>query len=92
VPVAGYKRGTTLQGLLFPATYDVLPNVTPRQFIGLQLAAFQANLAQVDLKRAARRTSRLRRRHDRLFDRARSARPGDQAKIAAVIWNRLKTA
>jgi len=92
VPVAGYKRGTTLQGLLFPATYDVLPNVTPRQFIGLQLAAFQANLAQVDLKRAAKANLTP---YDvvtiaSLIEREARA-PGDQAKIAAVIWNRLKT-
>ena len=54
VPVAGYASAGTLQGLLFPATYDVLPTVTPRQFIALQLAAFQQNLAQVDLRRAAK--------------------------------------
>ena len=37
----GYTTGQTLQGLLFPATYDVLPSVTARQFIGLQLAALR---------------------------------------------------
>ncbi len=91
VPVAGYKRGTTLQGLLFPATYDVLPNVTPRHFIELQLAAFQANLAQVDLKRAAKANLTP---YDvvtiaSMIEREARA-PGDRAKIAAVIWNRLR--
>ncbi len=90
-PVSGYRSGQTLQGLLFPATYDVLPTVTPRQFIGLQLAAFRANLSQIDLARAAKA-------HLTPYDvviiasiierEARAA--GDRAKIAAVIWNRLK--
>ena len=50
--------------------------MTPRHFIGLQLAAFQANLAQVDFEASRQgEPHALRRRHDRLFDRARSARP-----------------
>jgi UPF0755 protein len=92
VNVKGYKRGTTLQGLLFPATYDVLPAVTPSEFIGLQLAAFHANIAKVDMTRAAKANLTP---YDvaiiaSLIEReARAAH--DRAKIAAVIWNRLKT-
>lgn len=91
VPVGGYRTEETLQGLLFPATYDVLPTVTPRQFIALQLAAFQASIAQVDLSRAAKANITP---YDvvtiaSLIEReARAA--GDRAKIAAVIWNRLR--
>jgi UPF0755 protein len=91
VPVTGYRSGETLQGLLFPATYEVLPSVTPRQFVGLQLAAFRANLAQVDLRRAAQANLTP---YDvvtiaSLIEREARA-PGDRAKIAAVIWNRLR--
>jgi UPF0755 protein len=91
VPVAGYRSGDTLQGLLFPATYDVLPTVTPRQFIALQLAAFRQNLAQVDLTRAAKANLTP---YDvvtiaSMIEREARA-PGDRARIAAVIWNRLR--
>jgi UPF0755 protein len=90
VDVAGYKKGATLQGLLFPATYDVLPTVRPRQFIEKQLAALHANLAEVDMTRAAAA-------HLTPYDvviiasliegEAHAAQ--DRAKVAAVIWNRL---
>jgi UPF0755 protein len=91
VPVDGYRSGTTLQGLLFPATYDVLPTVTPRRFIGLQLAAFQANMTRVDMTRAAKANLTP---YDvvtiaSMIEREARA-SGDRAKIAAVIWNRLK--
>ena len=90
-PLAGYRRGTTLQGLLFPATYDVLPGVTPRQFIALQLAAFRANMARLDLRRAAAAGLTP---YDVVtiasLIEAEARAPGDRAKIAAVVWNRLK--
>ena len=91
VDVTGYKKGSTLQGLMFPATYEVLPSVTPRQFIDLQLNALDANLAKVDMKRAEKANLTP---YDvviiaSLIEReARAA--GDRARIAAVVWNRLK--
>ena len=91
VGVAGYKRGATLQGLLFPATYEVFPSVTPRRFIALQVAALKANLAEVAMTRAAKANLTP---YDvvtiaSLIEReARAA--GDRARIAAVIWNRLR--
>ncbi len=90
-PVAGYRPGTTLQGLLFPATYDVLPSVTPRQFIALQLAAFRENMAGVDLRRAAAANLTP---YDVVtiasLIEAEARAPADRARIAAVVWNRLK--
>ena len=90
-PVAGYRTGTTLQGLLFPATYEVLPSVTPRQFIALQLAAFRENLARVDLRRAAAANLTP---YDVVtiasLIEAEARAPGDRARIAAVVWNRLR--
>ena len=55
----GYKTGTTLEGMLFPATYEVLPKkASARAFVDDQLAAFEANFAKVDMTRArARPTS-----------------------------------
>jgi UPF0755 protein len=89
--VPGYKPGTTLQGLLFPATYNVLPAVTARQFIALQIAALKNNLAQVDMRRAAKANLTP---YDvvkiaSLIEREARA-SGDRARIAAVIWNRLR--
>ena len=91
IDVPGYKPGTTLQGLLFPATYDVLPAVTARQFIALQIAALKNNLAEVDMRRAAKANLTP---YDvvtiaSLIEREARAQ-GDRAKIAAVIWNRLR--
>jgi UPF0755 protein len=91
VDVAGFKSGDALQGLLFPATYEVLPTVTPSQFIDLQTAAFKANLAKANMTRAAKANLTP---YDvviiaSLIEREARA-SGDRAKIAAVIWNRLK--
>ena len=91
IDVPGYKPGTTLQGLLFPATYNVLPTVTARQFIALQIAALKNNLAEVDMRRAAKANLTP---YDvvtiaSLIEREARA-SGDRARIAAVIWNRLR--
>jgi UPF0755 protein len=47
----GYPGGS-LEGFLFPATYDVAPDVSPQAFIRLQLKAFKATLAGIDLRKA----------------------------------------
>jgi UPF0755 protein len=50
----GYKKGTTLEGMLFPATYEVLPKeAKARSFVKDQLRTFDAYFAKVDLSRAA---------------------------------------
>lgn len=91
VDVVGHQPGSPLQGLLFPATYEVFPTVTPRRFIALQIAAFKANLAEVPMRRAAKANLTP---YDvvtiaSLIEReARAA--GDRARIAAVVWNRLR--
>ena len=89
--VRGYTPGRTLEGLLFPATYDVLPSVTARQFIEKQLAAFRSALAGVDLSRA-------RKAHLTPYDVTIIASmverevevPSERPLVAAVIWNRLR--
>ena len=49
----GFRSGGPLEGFLFPATYEVSPDVTPRAMIEQQLAAFRVALAKVGLTRAA---------------------------------------
>ena len=88
--VVGYTPGRTLEGLLFPATYDVLPSVTARQFIERQLAACKNALAQVDLSRA--RKAKLT-PYDVTIIASMVERevevPSERPLVAAVIWNRL---
>ena len=49
----GYKKGTTLEGMLFPATYEVLPKeASAKRFVKEQLTTFDAYFAKVDMTRA----------------------------------------
>ncbi len=48
----GYKPGTTLEGMLFPATYEVDPKTKASAFVKDQLEAFDTNFAEVDMTRA----------------------------------------
>ena len=91
VQVEGYEAGTMLEGLLFPATYEVREKVRARAFIDLQLAALRENLDKVDMTRA--RKANLT-EYDVLIiaslieGEARVAEERDL--VAAVIWNRLR--
>ena len=89
----GYKKGTTLEGMLFPATYDVLPEEGDRERSSCedQLEAFDANFAKVDMTRA--RAANLT-EYDvviiaSMIDRE-ALVPAERAVVAAVIWNRLR--
>lgn len=88
----GYKRGTTLEGLLFPATYEVLPaEASAKGFVKTQLDTFRAYFAKVDMTRA--RAAHLT-EYDvviiaSMIDREVRA-PAERAVVAAVIWNRLR--
>ena len=88
----GYKKGTTLEGMLFPATYEVYPKkATASKFVQDQLDAFDANFAKVDMSaaRAANLTE-----YDvviiaSMIDRE-ALVPAERPIVAAVIWNRLR--
>jgi len=87
----GYKPGTTLEGLLFPATYEVIPKVKARTFVDKQLAAFTHNFAQVDMARALKANLTP---YDvviiaSMIDREAMV-PAERPMVAAVIWNRLR--
>lgn len=87
----GYKRGTMLEGMLFPATYEVDPKAKARPFVREQLAAFEANFDKVDLTRATKANLTA---YDVVIIASmidREARVGGERPIvAAVIWNRLR--
>jgi UPF0755 protein len=87
----GAPRGTrSLEGFLFPATYELNVGAPARDLVERQLTAFRDNFAKVDLRRA-------RRKHLSAYDvliiasmverEARLAR--ERPLIAAVIYNRL---
>jgi UPF0755 protein len=89
--LGGYKAGSTLEGMLFPATYDVDPKASARTFVEQQLAAFDDNFAEVDMTRA--RKANLT-KYDvviiaSMIDREVRV-PAEQALVSAVIWNRLR--
>ena len=79
----GYKPGTTLEGMLFPATYEVAAEGgKARSFV--EAAARRrstTNFAKVDMTRAAQgQPDRLRRGHHRLDDRPGGAGAGGAAR------------
>ena len=89
--LGGYKRGTTLEGMLFPATYEVLPKVKARAFVKTQLTAFDDNFAKVDMTRALKANLTP---YDvviiaSMIDRE-ALVPAERPMVAAVIWNRLR--
>jgi cell division protein YceG involved in septum cleavage len=88
----GAPHGTPdLEGFLFPATYEVDKGAPASRLVEEQLTAFQENFPSEDAKRA----------HElgvtpyqlltvaSMVEREAEV-PGDRAKIAAVIYNRLK--
>ena len=87
----GYKPGTTLEGMLFPATYDVLPKTTAAEFVDKQLTAFDDNFAKVGLGRAHKANLTA---YDVVIIASmiekESQSAGERRKVAAVIWNRLR--
>ena len=90
--LGGYKPGTTLEGMLFPATYEVLPKVKARAFVKKQLKAFEQNFAKVDMTRAVKGNLTP---YDvviiaSMIDRE-ALVPGERPLVAAVIWNRLRS-
>jgi UPF0755 protein len=88
----GYKKGTTLEGMLFPATYDVLPKkASAGGFVKTQLETFDAYFAKVDMTRA--RAANLT-EYDvviiaSMIDRE-ALVAAERPVVAAVIWNRLR--
>jgi uncharacterized YceG family protein len=88
----GAPKGTdTLEGFLFPATYEMKPGASAQQLVAKQLQAFKDNLAGVSLKEARRRNLTA---YDVLVIASMIEREAqidkDRPLISAVIYNRLK--
>jgi UPF0755 protein len=87
---AGDGKRRSLEGFLFPATYDFLRRTTSKQLVAAQLAAFRRAWKGVDLRYA-------RSKHLTQFDvltiasmvEKEAIAPDERPKIAAVIYNRL---
>jgi UPF0755 protein len=86
--------GTTdsLEGFLFPATYELRENrASARELVGQQLAAFEQNFGEVDLRKARRKNLTP---YDVLIIASMVEREAQVDKerplIAAVIYNRLR--
>jgi uncharacterized YceG family protein len=81
----------SLEGFLFPATYELKVRAPARDLVERQLAAFRENFARVDLSRARRKNLTA---YDVLIIASMVEREAKLARerplIAAVIYNRLQ--
>jgi uncharacterized YceG family protein len=87
----GAQGATSLEGFLFPSTYELRKGRPVRRLVDEQLRAFKQNFAKVDLAYARRRNLTP---YDvltiaSLVERE-TAVPRERALIASVIYNRLK--
>jgi UPF0755 protein len=87
---AGDSMSRTLEGFLFPATYEFLRATTTEQLVSDQLVAFRAAWKKLDLRYA--RSKNLT-RYDVLIIASMVEKeafsPDERAKVAGVIYNRL---
>jgi UPF0755 protein len=84
------RKRRSLEGFLFPATYDFLRKTTTKQLVQQQLAAFKRNWSKIDLSYARKKNLTP---YDVLIIASmvekEAIAPDDRPKIAAVIYNRL---
>ena len=84
-------KSRSLEGFLFPATYDFTKFTTTKQLVADQLDAFRENWSQVNLKYAKSKNLTP---YDVLIIASliekEVAAPEERAKVASVIYNRLK--
>ncbi len=90
--IAGFgAKKLPLEGFLFPATYDFLAQTTSKQLVAAQLAAFRREWKKVNLAYARSKNLTP---YDVLIIASMVEReaevPSERAKIAAVIYNRLR--
>ncbi|MDX6598532.1 MAG: hypothetical protein QOE87_2419 [Gaiellales bacterium] len=94
-PPAGYRATGNerlgMEGFLFPATYTLTKPVSAARLVSQQLSAYQRAAGRVDFRAAAKKNLT---RYDVLIIASmierEAAYPADRAKIAAVIYNRLR--
>jgi len=85
-----HPKGTSLEGFLYPATYDFTKLTTTKQLVADQLDAFRENWSQVDLKYAKSKNLTP---YDVLIIASMIEKevqvPKERSLVAAVIYNRL---
>nr|MBA3736503.1 endolytic transglycosylase MltG [Actinomycetota bacterium] len=90
VPTCFHAKVRTVEGFLFPATYEFFEQTTSRQLVQDQLDAFCENWKQIDLGYA--RSKHLT-PHDVLIIASmvekETLSPDERQLVAAVIYNRL---
>jgi uncharacterized YceG family protein len=88
---AGDGRRRILEGFLFPATYEFLPETTTAQLVNKQIAAFNKAWARLDLAYAQSKNLTP---YDVLIIASmvekETLAPEERRLVAAVIYNRLK--
>jgi UPF0755 protein len=89
--LAGFgSKKRSLEGFLFPATYDFLANTTSGQLVQQQLSAFAENWSKVDMSYARKKNLTP---YDVLIIASLVEKealvPDERPKIARVIYNRL---
>jgi UPF0755 protein len=91
LPPSGFGRPRSLEGFLFPSTYEFAPQTDSAHLLGQQLAAFRSAFGQINLTYARRHgispyqllvVASLIEREVRL--------PRERRLVAAVIYNRLR--
>ncbi|HMO01109.1 MAG TPA: endolytic transglycosylase MltG [Miltoncostaeaceae bacterium] len=89
--LAGTSRPTSLEGFLFPATYDITDRTTAGELVDEQLAAYDANTSQVNYAYAK---SKNLTKYDVLILASMIEREVAVARerpiVAGVMYNRLK--
>jgi len=82
---AGFPRGRSIEGFLFPAGYLFGPSTTALELIRQQLAAFESDWARVDV--GTRKPYDVLRVASMIERETRA--PEERKLVSAVIWNRL---
>ena len=86
----GAPADAGLEGFLFPATYELEKKAPVEDLVGNQLAAYEDNIAKVDLKAAAKKNLS---EYDVVTIASMIERevqvPEERPLVAAVIYNRL---
>ena len=88
----GAPKGASLEGFLFPATYELRAGATARSLVAQQVEAFKDNFATIDLRRAKRKNLT---RYDVLMiasmiERETALAARAPARSPRVIYNRLQ--
>jgi UPF0755 protein len=91
VPCFGAGRRTNLEGFLFPSTYAFDVRTSGANLVANQIAAFCSAWDRLDLTLArSRNVTPYGLLTIASMVEAETARPGERAKVAAVIYNRLR--